>query len=462
MPHFTDLADAIIYGTAEDVAFLLAQKKDVNEPDRYGFTPLIEAAVMNKSEIAELLLKQGAKINEPDMAGNTALHWAVENQNIKFCRTLINQGANVNAYMKCGQPVLFKPLLRQQAELKHLLLSHGANQKFAQDYINTKLLGHRFELKGRAYILDPENKFIEIRYEGFILEFTLAIIASSLKQFKNNFAAREFRDYFKSLAEIIESYENAMDLMRYQHYQIKIENYSQQIDSLLKKPLLLLPVAYEGHAITFIKYKNFLVLCDRGERSKTFPSVSIYQMQTPQHFTPAVIKQLIYQRQNKLNINEKLLELVAAKLVAAVPLPSQLIGNCSWANVEAAFPAMLWLLMQDQPTFHHQDASQIAMDLFHEWQEWDHDFALQQCIDAIQDASAARKASKIEILAAILFQTSEDDNPHHRARIAKILPILNDPDYRYILDSYKKVYLSMRHLTPQAKRLMQILDIYQK
>ncbi len=82
------------------------------------------------------------------MTGQTALHWAVNNDNVEISRLLLQFGADPNAYSDNGQPVLFYPLLRHHQELIKLLSDKGANREFAQDYIQAKLLGHRFELKG--------------------------------------------------------------------------------------------------------------------------------------------------------------------------------------------------------------------------------------------------------------------------------------------------------------------------
>src|SRR5262249_24160885 len=154
------------------------------------------------------------------------------------------------------QPVLVQPLLRHQQNLKELLYRHGADLKFAQDYINTKLIGHRFELVGRVDIVDHNNTFIELDFEGFILEFTLGVIQDSLLQFKNNFAARNLRSHFIELQTVIETFAIASELIKYQQHLVNIDSQSQRIATIAQRELLLLPVGFEGHAITFMKCGN--------------------------------------------------------------------------------------------------------------------------------------------------------------------------------------------------------------
>src|SRR5690606_28699783 len=97
------------------------------------------------------------------------------------------------------------------------------------DFINAKLLGHRFQLKDTVYIVDPKRTFIEIEFAGFYLEFTLAVILQSLSRYRNNFAARHLRDFFDHISVIIKAFQTADELLRYQQYQINLKDYQQRI-----------------------------------------------------------------------------------------------------------------------------------------------------------------------------------------------------------------------------------------
>lgn len=287
------LTDAILKGNIRRVATLLEERADLNAFDIYGYTPLIEAAIANHTDIASLLIKSGAEVNKKDLTGGTALYWAVENSNAQLAELLLKNGANPNAYTNFSQPVLVLPLVRNDEELKELLYRYHADVKFAQDYINTKLIGHRFELIGRVDILDTKKTFIEVDFEGFILEFTVAIIGDSLSQFKNNFAARNLRSHFAEFDRIIHAFKIASELLSYQQHLVDLTQYSKRLALINQQELLLLPVAYEGHAITFIKYGNWLAKCDRGANSLTNPAVGIYRMGRPQAFSPHFLKQQI-------------------------------------------------------------------------------------------------------------------------------------------------------------------------
>ena len=49
-----------------------------------------------------------------------------------------------------------------------------------------------------------------------------------------------------------------------------------------KEDLLIIPVGYEGHAITFVRLGNIWVKCDRREDSRLYDNVVFYQMTRPE------------------------------------------------------------------------------------------------------------------------------------------------------------------------------------
>ena len=446
------LANDIIYGRTQNVARQLSQGAEVDEMDEYGYTPLIEAAIANNEEMGKLILDYNPKVNEQDVTGGTALHWTVENNNESFCQKLLEKGADPNAYTKAKLPVLLKPVLRRQEKIKRLLYQHGGDLHFAQDFINTKLIGHRFELHGKVIILNSLGRFIEVHFSGFILEFTISLVEASIYQFRNHFSARNLKNYFRQLDQIIQSFEAAAELIKFQQYMIDIDQFKKKIHTLLNRDLLLIPVGYEGHAINFIKYKNLLAKCDRGENSIGAQSVVIYKINNPQRMHEDLIKDLLYTKQSKQSVTDGIISVLDLEPIADLPLRSQVIGNCSWANTEATLPTMLYMLsgLQNQ---------QEILEIYDIWREWDKDRALHKMTLTFQRAAPARRASIASTLAAVLFQRCKYTNAKDVERARKIIPILRHPGYEYILESYIDVYCGKKP-TPEGKNLLQLLDIY--
>ncbi len=454
------ITDEILAGRKEQVQQLIAAGADVNEIDFYGYPPLTEAAIVDNIEIAALLLQHGADINQKDLTGGTALHWAAENNNIPLAKLLLEHGANPNAYTDYSQPVLVQPLLRRQQNFKELLYRFGADLKFAQDYINAKLIGHRFELVGRVDVVDNRGKFIEIDLEGFILEFTVAIIQDSLMHFKNNYSARNLRSHFDEVQKVIEAFTVATELVKYQQYRTDLSQHRQRIEKLTGNELLLLPVGYEGHAITLVKYGNLLAKCDRGANSLHNPSVGIYKIQNLGQFNSSFAQLLLYKKQHHGSMTRGIFDALNLELVTDLPLPSQLSGNCSWANVEATIPTILLMLWLKNNM--HRSAEDIrfykemVLLIYRQWLEWDKDWALHHCVESFYEASPARKAAKAALLAAVLFQTCRYTVPEDLTRANKILAVLATPEYEYVLQSYIKAYKN----TEVGRNLLELIDLY--
>lgn len=452
------LADAILQEDTDAIRQVLRYGEDVNQIDEYGFTPLIEAAIVDNLEISAFLLSQGADPNKQDVTGGTALQWAVENNNQALCTLLLKRGANPNTYNFSGQPVLVMPTLRQQSELRQLLVSAGADQVFAQDYINTKLLGHMFELVGTAEIVTPTNQFVDVDFEGFYLEVTLGLIAESLAQFQNHFAARQLRRYVGISQFIVEIIQRASQLIKYQQYRVDTKKYKTQIDSILRQEPVLIPVGYEGHAITFINRGDIWIKCDRREDSRLYDNIVFYRIRNKELIKPDFIKKLIYQKQSDVFVNEELDKILDLELITELKVDAQISGNCSWANVEATIPALFFLVLM-QSSGDSQAVSYyktLALNYFNRWREWNKDRALHYCIQSYNEGDSIRKACKAEILAAILFQRCESNNAADKERIELILSVLLKSPYEYILQNYVRIYY-FESYTEEGKRFAELL-----
>lgn len=452
------LADAVLQENIEGVKQLLRYGDDVNQIDEYGFTPLIEAAIVDNIPISKLLLSQYANPNMQDVTGGTALHWAAENKNSELIKLLLGYHANPNAYNLAGQSVLVMPTLRHETALRQQLIYAGADQVFAQDYINTKLLGHMFELVGTANIVDRDNKFVEVDFEGFLLEITLGLISDSLAQFRNHFAARQLRRYSGIAHFIVEAIQRASRLIKYQQYRVDTKKYRDDIESLIQQDPLVIPVGYEGHAITFIRYGNIWTKCDRREDSRLYDNIMFYQIRHKEQMTVELMKRLIYEKQDSQFINQELDRILGLVPITELKVEAQISGNCSWANVEAIIPALFFLVMMQINKDMQGQAyyKTLALNFFHRWREWNKDRALSYCIQSYREGDPLRKATKAEILAAILFQRCDPGNPNDQVRIENILSILIKSPYEYILKNYLRVYYYESH-TAEGKRFAELL-----
>ena len=440
------IADAIIYGTLNEVKIFSQANDHLNFIDEYGYTPLIEACIVDDIEKVKTLLSFKPDVNFSDLMGYTPLYWAINNSNIELCELFLKAGANPNAYSISGMPILIQPLLRNQTELKNLLIKHGAKLSFAQDFIHAKLLGHRFELRGFTDILNTKNEFVEIALEGFILEFTLEALQQSLFDFRYNFAARKWAREFVKLRTMMGALSRACKLIRFQHYNIDYKKHLEKLTPWMEADPLIIPVAQEGHALALVRAGNLLAICDRAmyeDQSNTENKVIIYYMNKPWKLTPQYIAELIFVRQ-LMPVFRKMLPInLGLQEIGSMPLHAQIAGNCSWANIEACIPTLFYMLCMNNPG---KSGEQLikdkheAMELFHDWQNWDRERSLDYFISNFADADKKRRATIAEILCAVLFEACSAARKEDHARIKKIVPILKTKGLEYISESYINAY----------------------
>ncbi len=461
MKTYPSLAKAIIYGTLADAKVALAMGESAYDMDEYGFTPLIEATIFNKIDIVEWLLTQHVDVNQAGLTGHTALHWAIENQNLPLIKLLLEQGADPNSYANSGQPLLVLPLLRNQQTIKSLLYQYGANLTFAQDFITTKLLAHRFDLTGYVNIVSHEQRFIEIDLEGFLLEFTVGMIRESLQRFVNHYSSRRMRSFYDNLYRIIEALDVADELLRYRHFAVDIQQHRHRLQKLLNRPLLILPVGYTGHAIAYIRFDNLWVRCDRGEEGRRVGSVIIYEMQNASQCNVDFLMNLMYQKHDQGTIVESIPEYLGLKPLTQLPISTQVTGNCSWANMEAVIPSLLFLLSvgskKSMSADKLIDVKKDANLVYLAWRHFDKYAALQDFIQQTELAAMPRKASKAMVLMALVFQRLTSKRFSDVKLAEKLLPILMAPDLRYILESYLDIYYR-RKVTKDGLRLLALIE----
>jgi hypothetical protein len=453
------ISKTIIFGTNKELISALRKIKKIDELDEYGYTPLIQAAIVNSVTKAKLLLAAGANVDFPDLTGRTALFWAADNDNYDLCRLLLQNKANPNAHTNGGQPILALPILKNQQNVKKLLVATGGKINFAQDFINAKLIGHGFELEGRIDIVNTNNTFIEVEFEGFFLRFTLETISSTLIDFRNNFAGQKLRKYFAKLDMLIRAFEVAIELIRYQNYLINVKQYVNKINKLLSYEPLIIPIAFGGHAVTFIKLWDWLIRCDRGIFGKKTGTVIFYQMRNPTRLTKSFCRELLYKRQYPEFINTGLNDYLGLEIKWKLPIAPQKSGNCAWANVEALIPAMMFLLLLEEKGGEVKICEQEALEFYFEWREWNKVRQLDFCIQSFYDADPAQKAAKAALLGAILFQGCDYSNPLDQEKANKILKILLLPEYNYVLKSYIKVFKKDKD-NPYLKSLYDFIDDY--
>lgn len=447
------LSQEIIDGHHAKAAQLIQSGMNLNYLDEYGFTPLTQAALMDNYTLAALMLKYKADPNQASKDSSTPLQWAVDNSNYDLTELLLKYKANPNAATPGNQPILFYPTLRKDKALADLLIQYGAKDTVVKDYILAKLVGHRFELKGYIDVINADGVFAQIDFEGFYLEFTISLILESLDRFMNSYEGHRLNLPIEEYKTVQQALRNAYELRSFRHVNKKIEDYLPRIKKIIDhNPLLLIPVSFRGHAMSFIRYEHLFARCDRGVHKMTDPII-IYAFKNDAVLTLDFYEQLMYQKNPPNFINKEINQLLGLKKIDTLPISHQITGNCSWANIESSVPTMLYMLIENR-----KDVHRYVMEFYHAWKEWDKDRALEDLMVDMQDKSKPRRISKALLLAAVLNQSCDYQQPRDVIRAKKIVAILSEPEYKFILRTYIEVYIK-KGSGPLKAKFQKILDV---
>ena len=179
-----------------------------------------------------------------------------------------------------------------------------------------------------------------------------------------------------------------------------------------------------------------------------------------ERITEDFLKHILYTPVNRHFIEDELEVYLGLTPITNLPIAGQIIGNCSWANIEASLPAYLWLLLQLQDSSRSlEDCGEDSLEIFEFWREWDQDRALEECIARFQHANDVRRVSIVTLLTDILFQTCREVTRHDIERTEKMLPLLLHPDYSYILRTYIEIYIDGANKDERGPALHHLLDI---
>ena len=452
------IANAILNKRLDLVQQYINYGGNLDEFDEYGFTPLIEAAISDDIEIAKLLLQYGAKATQEDMVGGTALHWAVQNNNIEFVKLLLENSADPNAHTQSGEMPLIKPLLRRQHPLRRTLIAAGADEIFTRDFINLKLLGHRFALRGHVDILTPEDKLAEVNLEGFVPEFSLGVFIDSLHDYILNFAARHQRFHFKELKILKQMMVNAQDLIVYQDYLMDRNKYQREIRESLNTDKLILPVNSEGHLLCLIRYENYLVICDRRREDEFLNGIMIFRMRNPIEFNVKLCEFLLYEKKPLDYIYKRLPQILKLEEVSRMMIEPQMSGNCSWANIEACLPIVLKLVKDSDNLPSVIDYDDTCVQVFRHWRKWDQERALHFFLSDFESAPIGRQAMIAALSAAIVFQRCDVRRKADVRLAMRLSDTFNRPEFQYLIESYRATYLH-RENTAAGQNFENILQL---
>jgi len=126
-----------------------------------------------------------------------------------------------------------------------------------------------------------------------------------------------------------------------------------------------------------------------------------------------------------------------------LPIKHQITGNCSWANVEASVPTMLYMLLH-QRLKDKAKADKLVLEImrfYWAWLDWDKDRALDDWLSNFESISFQRQKAKATLLGAVLFQSCDVNKENDVKRAKTILSILSRKEFHYIVRIYSNIYV---------------------
>ena len=132
--RWTELMQAVAWGTSADVERMLAKEDGLHDRDRWERTPWLLSVVAGDIDKAQVLRAAGAGVNDQARGGDTALMISAGQGRSEMLRWLLEAGVEIDARDGAGQTALMLAAQAGHADCVELLLQAGANPSHRNDY----------------------------------------------------------------------------------------------------------------------------------------------------------------------------------------------------------------------------------------------------------------------------------------------------------------------------------------
>jgi hypothetical protein len=280
-------------------------------------------------------------------------------------KILLHKGFDVQ-FVSYGKTPFMIAQICERDTLLNILKPY--DQDFSKKFLNIKLLGHRFSLKGKLY-------------EGAHKLFTTKSLSNSIEKFSNT--NNKFLDVQLLLQECAASLRNFS------------KNFSVQecCEQYNKGKFLNLATTWHeganlGHATHLVLYKGLLAKCNRGSRSSSFKSgIHIYRIHQPEKLQEALEAYNKTEETSRQQFFEREIDqMLEADYLYCFSLKDQKTGNCTWVSAKASLWAMLLLkkIANPQLTFK-------ANELYQDIVRYDRFLALKDVFEEIEESETNPK-----------------------------------------------------------------------
>lgn len=437
------------------VELLIDKGANLSQMDADGNPPL-NACILQKTpdlKLIEFLIDKGADVNQPNSKGRPPLHSALFKQspNLKLVELLIEKGADLSQLDADGDPPLHACILQKSPDLKliELLIDKGAdvNQPNSDNYPLHLALNRnppnlaliQLLIRKRADLYSPNRQGLTcawlFRVKGININKPklsdydkehkakqLLANSWSIKQ-KNSFGfdsrfglkkniklLREFKDHFSTydLKKICNEIKNSHGVSK--------EDPAIIAKKYLMNETILFQSGWKKHAVIVIFYKNYLLICNRGEE-RQISSIKTYRIVREKNNPLTKEDILNIKRLSDLNsvqgaeflyhtlpakLGFKQSDLIGKFMDEYCLQSSQKMGNCWWVSPKTGVLAML--IMQSLTEI---DAKPLGEE--EKINEFKKAFAAMVIV-----YKAYSEFARIKLLKEYLQRPDNDEEKHHK------------------------------------------------
>lgn len=408
--------------TPEQLDLLLKYGADSNIKYKDGDTYLHKLVVKGDITLSAKLLEKSANPNLPDSYGRTPLHLANTPELVEL---LLKHGADPTLLTYQGNTPAICALLRSgRSDIFNRL--HDASQGFDEIWKKTKMMAHRFGLKGQITI---GNRTIQS--EGFWPEVTWHEMHRSIQKWKDD--PSFFSPYDAGQALITKEDMEAI----LKAIQEGIDHQSLDLNKIGRGDLTMLPTGFEipgakirAHSTSDTCASEYHLEGNRGF-GRSRPGITVYKMLPGSPLTHAEIMTTLSSIGNKPPLRKLNYEEIQKERAIYLRPPymeeidflshkDQHVGNCSWASAKLAFRAALYvtLLKKGVPKV---IANQISLRMYKAWTAFDRSMALREYLSDpyLQQDEALLKSKGIDKKLIL-------EKVYEKAANSRFAPILGD------------------------------------
>lgn len=370
----TPLTHACMNNKPEVAQLLIDKKADVGVQDTLLQTPLMYACAVGTRETAISLLSAGADIHTKNQEGDTPLHFAATRGMLPLVKELVQRGANVNALNQLGWSPLAQASLLNFDVVNALMDAGAVDDGLAAEFLERKLLAHRFGLAGKSLLSGKEitleffSSSTAVEHLQFVVKYYYAQLVSALTT-TDDALWQNILDKLSPMAQA-QLKVNPLEPEKI----IKIlgdtasaiaasvpKNASEVMDRLAKG----LPVGIvagwpgiggPGHIVGMAVHGNRLARCNRGENCGDTPGILFETIGNPKNLEASLGK--CVPETTREYFTRDISEELALDDRVYLSQQRQKVGNCAVANSNSMELALLYL--QLEPLVGRNAAEELA------------------------------------------------------------------------------------------------------